>query len=131
MLMSSRILIAEDEEDIQTILTKFINSKFEAIVTSAKNGTEALEKISSKKYDLLITDIRMPDMDGIQLITNIKKFPSENSPDHIWIMSGYINADQVEILSNGNITTFQKPLDLKILEENLLMIISPKKKKKY
>lgn len=69
-----RILIVDDEkkerEGIALLIRKF---KLPLDVTLACNGEEALEIISRSRYDILLTDIKMPYMDGIQLITEVQK----------------------------------------------------------
>ncbi|MDH4467667.1 MAG: response regulator [Bacteriovoracaceae bacterium] len=131
--MASRILVVDDEIDIQNILVEFISVKFDVIIDSVNSGKEALDKIKKKKYNLLITDIRMSDVDGITLITTLKKNTpemAENQPDNIWIMSGHITSEQCEVLTNANCIAMQKPLDLKQLEENLDDLFPRKKSKK-
>ena len=65
--MASRILVVDDEIDIQNILVEFISVKFEVIIDSVNSGKEALDKIKKKKYNLLITDIALAALDGISL----------------------------------------------------------------
>ena len=61
-----RILIAEDEEAMRTYLARaLINAGFE--VVSVDRGTEALPLLENESFDLLLSDIVMPEMDGIEL----------------------------------------------------------------
>lgn len=66
-----RILIAEDEASIQLLLKANLEQSYS--ILTANNGLEALEVIETGKVDLLITDIMMPFMDGIQLVNEIRK----------------------------------------------------------
>jgi len=84
------------------------------------NGLEALKKIEEKKYDLMISDIKMPIMDGIELVKNIKKL---NISLHIILISG--QSDLIESLQNRNLGKYDfliKPIDTKKLTEILKSI---------
>jgi two-component system response regulator YesN len=83
-----RIMVVEDEEILRLGLIKMI-ARMDlncSVVASASNGEEALELISQMGIDLIITDIRMPRMDGLQLIEEASAlFPGI----HTFILSGY------------------------------------------
>ena len=66
------ILIVDDEEGIRSIIKEYcINDHFDC--EEAENGEEALEKLKTKKFDLMILDIMMPKMDGFSLLKNCPK----------------------------------------------------------
>lgn len=67
------ILIADDEESVGAILKQMLESGGYATEV-AMNGEEALNLLKSKKFDLLISDINMPVMDGVALLTKAKEF---------------------------------------------------------
>jgi two-component system response regulator (stage 0 sporulation protein F) len=73
-----RILIVDDEENTRIGLTKLlIQEGFE--VESAANGNEALDYLGQKKVNLVISDINMPDMNGLVFLRELsRKFPSTN-----------------------------------------------------
>jgi two-component system response regulator YesN len=82
------LLIAEDETSIRTSISEFISQLGEPyhLAGSASNGEEALKNFTENNIHILITDIRMPKMDGFELIRRMK----ELSPDSkIIILSGY------------------------------------------
>ncbi|HBE78077.1 MAG TPA: DNA-binding response regulator [Firmicutes bacterium] len=83
-----RVLIADDEEKVCTLISKLVNWKdFDMeVVATVYNGIEALERIKELAVDVVITDIRMPGYDGIELIAKAKEIN-----DHIEfiIISGY------------------------------------------
>jgi DNA-binding response OmpR family regulator len=67
-LQTNRILLVEDDEGIQELLSEFLRDEgFSCDVAS--NGQIATEKLLMNSYDLLITDFRMPKMNGVELIT--------------------------------------------------------------
>jgi CheY-like chemotaxis protein len=87
----ARILLAEDEEPLRAMLVRAFAS--EHTVTAASDGAEALDKLveANGEFDLLLTDIRMPMMDGIALaLSAARDFPKLT----ILMMTGY--ADQRE-----------------------------------
>lgn len=83
-----KVLIVDDEPKLREGLTKFIpwESYGFTIVGTAANGNEALEKYRELSPSLMIADIRMPGMDGLQLVETLRK---EDSKLHILILSGY------------------------------------------
>ena len=74
-----KIMLVDDEEEVRTSIIKKINWKangFE-VVGDAENGRDALEKIENLEPNVIITDIRMPYMDGLALTESIRqRFPS-------------------------------------------------------
>lgn len=70
-----RILVVDDESDFLETFLDFLSFEFDSsvlLVDSAMNGVEALEKMQGQNYDLLITDMRMPKMDGLELVRNVR-----------------------------------------------------------
>jgi two-component system response regulator YesN len=83
-----KIMIAEDEEQIRAGLKKTIEVVIGGfkIVAEAANGKEALEQLNAANPDILITDIRMPEMNGLEMIRRVRS----NFPNlYIIIVSGY------------------------------------------
>jgi diguanylate cyclase (GGDEF)-like protein len=80
-----KILVVDDEEPIRKLLANMLSLKGHQCVT-ANNGIEALEKIIGAKFDALITDIVMPEMDGIALTKEVSKH-YQNFP--VMVMTGY------------------------------------------
>ena len=71
-----KICVAEDEEQVREDLETILSLVFKNVET-AKNGLEALEKLKKDHFDILLTDITMPKMDGFELIKQIKKINPE------------------------------------------------------
>ena len=70
--MKFKILIVDDEKDMLILLKRTLEKKLNCKVESASNGETALELVKKKYFDLALIDIRMPGMDGIELLENIK-----------------------------------------------------------
>ncbi len=73
-----RILIIEDEASIRRVLTKILTEESETyLVEEAEDGVTGFEKIKSADYDLVLCDIKMPKMDGVELLEAVKKIKPE------------------------------------------------------
>jgi putative nucleotidyltransferase with HDIG domain len=86
---SLSILYVEDETELRESFMGFLNKIF-LHVESAENGKKALEKYREKKYDIVITDIQMPVMNGIELIRHIRDI---NEYQEIIVISAYTDAE--------------------------------------
>lgn len=74
----SKILIIEDEAAIRRVLTKILSEENESYqVEEAEDGLSGLEKIKNNDYDLVLCDIKMPKMDGVELLEAVKKIKPE------------------------------------------------------
>jgi len=112
--MAIRILVAEDEEiTLNNIIDTFREEGYSAEGT--KDGVEALEKTEKERYDVVITDIKMPRMDGIELMEKVKA----RHPDvEVMIITGYGSVSSaVEAMKKGAYDYITKPFDL----DDLLM----------
>ena len=70
--MHSKTLIVDDDPNIREVLSVLLSSEGYD-VTEAENGTMALEKVNSMAFDIVILDIMMPDMDGIEVCRRIRE----------------------------------------------------------
>ena len=104
-----QILVIDDERSIRGTLREILEyEKF--IVDDAEDGITALEKIEKKEYDLILCDIKMPKMDGIEVLQKIMQIRSEVP---VIIISGHGNIETaVEAIKKGAYDFIQKPLDL-------------------
>ncbi|QTA92510.1 response regulator [Desulfonema magnum] len=69
--MSRKIIVADDSESVRQMI-RFSLKQANYEVTEARNGSEALKKIRDTHTDMLITDLDMPGMNGIELIRNVR-----------------------------------------------------------
>ena len=117
--MSRRILIVDDDRAILQTLKAILQSEGYSVDT-AETGTEAIEKSRARWYNLALLDIRLPDMEGTKLLTNMFL----GTPRMRTIMiTGYPSLESaIESLNSGADGYMVKPLD----PENLLKIIEDK-----
>ncbi len=71
-----RILLVDDEEHIRLLFKEELEEEGYSI-DLASNGLEALEKVKAQRFDLVVLDIKMPGMDGIQTLNEIKKIDKD------------------------------------------------------
>ncbi len=102
------ILIVDDEKNYLTILSALLEDEGFEVLT-ALGGPEALDIHKSSDLDLILTDMKMPKMDGIELLENIKK----NDPDlPVIMMTAHGTVDKaVEAMQKGAYTYVLKPFD--------------------
>ena len=89
-----KILLAEDDEALRDGIICNLQMQFDNIgkeykITGVPNGLAALEKLRNEKYDILITDNIMPEMNGLDLI--VKAFDNKIAPKVIILMSGVVD----------------------------------------
>ena len=107
--MAFKILIAEDEEITVKHLVNTLKKEGYA-VESATNGIDALRKAESDSFDLLIADIKMPGMSGLELLERVR----EKTPElEVIIVTGYGSiGSAIEAMKKGAIEYLTKPFDL-------------------
>ena len=107
----SKILIIEDEEPIRRVLVRILNeedSNFE--IHEASDGKKGLESISKENFDLVLCDIKMPKIDGIELLQRTRK---NNSSLPFIMLTGHGNIETaVESMKIGAYDFISKPPDL-------------------
>lgn len=79
MIYKSLILIAEDDADARQMISRFLERRGYRIIV-AKDGTETLDAIVHKKPDLILLDIMMPELNGIDILKKIR----ENVDEKLW-----------------------------------------------
>lgn len=111
--MFESILLVEDEANSRKGLTQFLQG-LDYDVMTAVNGTEALELFKKEKPDLVISDIRMPEMDGVTLLEAIK---SEVPSAKVILLTAYGSVeDAVKAMKKGAFYYLTKPVNLEELE---------------
>jgi DNA-binding NtrC family response regulator len=90
MSANGRILVADDEEIMRDVLSDLLSSE-SYTVDLAENGSQALEMIREKDYGVLLLDLMMPGIDGLQVLEELKK--TENGPIAI-VLTAYASIDK-------------------------------------
>ena len=107
----SRILIIEDEASIRRVLTKILSEESDTyLVDEAEDGLQGLEKIKITDYDLVLCDIKMPKMDGVELLEAVKKIKPEIP---MVMISGHGDMETaIQTMRLGAFDYISKPPDL-------------------
>ena len=112
-----KILIIEDDAAFCQMLQKFLTKK-EYQVTTSYNAQEGIEKFKNDDFDIVITDLRLPNYDGIQLLSDIK---NTNPKIPVLVMTGYAEVSTaVRAMKKGAFDYISKPFT----PEEILMVIS-------
>jgi DNA-binding NtrC family response regulator len=104
-----RVLVVDDEENIREILTEYLND-IGYSVTCAVNGQEALQIYSGGHFDIILSDLVMRPMDGMELLNEIRKV----DPDTIFIMiTGHPSVESaMEAIKKGARDYITKPFNI-------------------
>ena len=123
-LQAARILVVDDEEIARTNM-EYILRKDGYQVASAASGVEALEKFQTQNFDLVLTDLKMEKMDGLQLLQSVK----EISPTTELVMiTGYATVSTaVDALRKGAAHYLSKPINLDDLRATVKEMVSRKR----
>lgn len=109
------ILIAEDDAQNQAIL-KLILVRRGHRVKSAWNGIQAVEAVKAEHFDLVLMDVQMPEMDGLEATRSIRsKYPTAHQPRIVAMTANAMQGDREECLAAGMNDYVSKPIQVKEL----------------
>lgn len=122
----SKILVIEDEAAIRRVLSKIISEENNTYhVEEAEDGVIGLEKIKNEDYDLILCDIKMPKMDGIEVLEAVKKIKPETT---IIMISGHGDLETaINLMRLGAFDYISKPPDLNRLLNTVRNALDKKK----
>jgi CheY-like chemotaxis protein len=110
-MSSERILVVDDQPiNVQLLKRKLERSGLE--VSTANNGLEALEQIKLRKPDLILLDLMMPDMDGIEVCERLQASSDTRSIPVIFVTARTTKESKLEGLAVGAVDYITKPIDL-------------------
>jgi CheY-like chemotaxis protein len=110
-----RILVIEDHAPTRLAMSKLIRQAGAEVVT-ARDGEEGLGYLLTQRFDILLTDLRMPVMDGFELLQHCNNLPESHRPARIIAISGEYEAG---VLHGQTVQFLAKPFDLRALLEML------------
>lgn len=121
-----RVLIVDDEETLTWSMAKSLSrdkDKYEVFI--ANNGKDALNILNKYKIDLVITDIRMPDINGLDLLLKIRKDYPETK---VIIMTAYGSSEiQKEANRRGSLFYIEKPFEISDIRRIIIDLIGKRK----
>lgn len=106
--MKARVLYVDDEVINTFVFSKSYENDFD--ITTARSGEEAIAKLKDERFDVLVTDMRMPGMTGLDLV---KKAKEMNADLPCFIISGYPYDDEIQKAMDDKLLLafFSKPYD--------------------
>jgi CheY-like chemotaxis protein len=110
-----KILIVEDHTPTRMAMSRLIRQAG-ADVTTARDGEEALGYLLTQHFDVLLTDLRMPKMDGFELLQHCQTLPQSHRPVRVIAISGEYEASA---LHGQPVHFLPKPFDLNVLLDML------------
>ena len=116
-----RILVVEDDEEIRNYLYQELGNDFH--IQECNNGKDALAAILKKAPDLVVTDVMMPEMDGMTLCKKIKQNVNINHIPVILLTARTREEDTMEGLQQGADAYITKPFNVEILRQNAMNLI--------
>jgi signal transduction histidine kinase/ligand-binding sensor domain-containing protein/DNA-binding response OmpR family regulator len=119
--LQTRILIAEDNRDLRDFLLNSLHEDF--TVFGAENGVEALKIIEKESIDLIISDIMMPEMDGLELCKRVKTDVSYSHIPLILLSAKTDTPTKIEGLKKGADVYLDKPFSFEQLQAQINSII--------
>ncbi|MBI5091008.1 MAG: sigma-54-dependent Fis family transcriptional regulator [Candidatus Hydrogenedentes bacterium] len=111
-----RILVVDDDESQRSLLVSFLSSQGFS-VTAASSGEEALTVLGGALFNLLISDVRMPGLSGLDTLRRLRQ---ENNPIPVLLVTAYADVrDAVGAMRDGAANYLEKPIDLDELLESV------------
>lgn len=110
-----RILFVEDEEGLRRAYERYFRSRHD--IHFAATGAEARSALAAKVPDVLVLDLRLPDVDGLELLREIRTAHAELP---VIVTTAYSSMQPlIEVLGMGHSGFLEKPFDLKTLSERI------------
>ena len=113
------VLIVEDSKAIRSVIRIALEEAGDFFAAEANNGFEALRTLPSRKFDLIITDINMPDINGLELIGFVKANPSYKDIPLIIVSTEKTEEDKKRGMALGAMGYVVKPFK----KEDLMVLV--------
>jgi len=114
--VSSHILVVDDSSVMRSLLISTLDGLGDVQVTETGSGFEALRLLARKKFDLIITDINMPDINGLELVSFVKRHPVYQTIPLIIVTTERGVRDREKGIALGAQEYLIKPFDPKQLQ---------------
>ena len=114
----AKILYVEDNPDNRNLIRRVLTAEGYTVV-EAPQAAQALEKLESEQFDLILMDINMPDMDGYSLTAKIKGIQKYAKIPIIAVTANVMRGDREKSLEAGCDGYIQKPIDIDTLGQQI------------
>lgn len=119
------ILLVEDNDDMREFLSEQLSQNF--VIDSCSNGQEALDKLSEHNYDLIVTDIMMPVMDGYELCKAVKNDINRSHIPVVFLTAKNDLDSKLLALKCGGEAYIEKPFSIKYFRQQILSLLENRK----
>lgn len=123
--MTKKILVVEDSQAMRKLITSIIDGVDDVEVTEAQNGFEALRLLPRENFDLIITDINMPDINGLELLSYVRKSDKHQSVPVVIVTSEASAADRQRGMALGATDYISKPFAADALLKVINRLLGP------
>jgi DNA-binding NtrC family response regulator len=122
MITQYKIAIVDDEKEMLEMLKTHLEKNKEYLISTYNNPVFFLDNYTSEKYDLILSDINMPEMFGLDLLEKIKKI---NKDQKVCIMTAFSSLEKVLVAhKKGACNYIMKPIKLNELDTKTKQILS-------
>jgi two-component system response regulator ResD len=108
------ILIVDDEKDTRNTLNNYLCNRIECDITEAEDGYQAIEKLKSTNFDLILLDIKMPGISGTDVIKEAKKIAPAIS-----VITRWDSAEVSDQVKEAGADYIPKPFSLKVVRSKV------------
>ncbi len=115
------LLFVDDNEEMRNFLSEQLSKSF--VVETAADGKEALEKLDGGKFDIIVTDIMMPEMDGYELCRTIKENPDLSHIPVVFLTAKNDLESKVKALKIGGESYIEKPFSIKYFRQQVMALL--------
>ena len=123
-MSSFNILLVDDEPHYRILLNKFLDAYSNLTIIEAENGRDAINQMSKFDFDLIISDVNMPEMDGIEMLDEMNK---QEIQIPLIFVTALEDSDQIiEAFKKGAINVLKKPYEIKFVKSVLDKFIDRK-----
>jgi len=121
-----RILVVDDEDNLRDVLVEVLKRDGHQ-VDSAADGTEGLRRIESARYDLVITDLRMPGIEGPGLYEALRRRYPDDPPRVIFMSANTGIEEYASFLSGTGEPALEKPFNLADMRQVVMQVLAKKR----
>lgn len=122
---SPKILLVDDEPDILEFLSYNLEQE-NYLIETASNGVEALSKVQDFNPDLIVLDIMMPEMDGVEACTEIRKLPNGDNFIIVFLTARNESFTEISALDSGGDDFITKPIKPSVFKSRIKALLRRK-----
>jgi len=119
--MNKKVLVVDDSSTMRKIIKNVLIELgiYDEFITEAVDGVDALGKVKSNNFDLILTDWNMPKMNGLTLVQNLRQLPKSEHTPIVMITTEGCREEVVAALKSGVNNYIVKPFNAEVLRNKL------------